>query len=92
MAVVVVKVRPGSSSRRIGPYADGVLTLAVTRPPADGEATAAARLLLAEALAVAPTRVRLTAGTRSRLKRFDVRGLSDDAAAERLGRYGSTAD
>jgi uncharacterized protein len=92
VAVVVVRVRPGSSSRRIGPYAEGVLSLAVTRPPADGEATEAARRLLAEALAVASSRVRLAAGARSRLKRFEVRGLSDDVASKRLGRYRSTAD
>jgi uncharacterized protein len=85
-------VRPGSSSRRIGPFADGVLVLAVTRPPSDGEATEAARRLLAEALTVAPTRVRLVAGARGRLKRFEVRGLSDAAAAELLGRYRSAAD
>jgi uncharacterized protein len=92
VAVIVVRVRPGSSTRRIGPYAEGVLSLAVTKPPADGEATEAARKLLAEALAVASSQVRLAAGAKSRLKRFEVRGLSDDAAAERLGRYRSSAD
>jgi uncharacterized protein len=92
VAVVIVRVRPGSPRRRIGPYVEGVLSLAVTRPPTHGEATEAARRLLAEALAVASSRVQLAAGPRSRLKRFDVHGLSDEVASERLGRYRSTAD
>jgi uncharacterized protein len=90
--VIVVRVRPGSSSQRIGPYAGGVLSLAVTRPPSGGEATAAARRLLAEALDVAPSRVQLVAGGRSRIKRFEVRNLPDDTAAARLDRYRPTAD
>jgi uncharacterized protein YggU (UPF0235/DUF167 family) len=92
VAVIVVRVRPGASGQRIGPYADGVLSLAVTRPPHGGEATDAARRLLAAAIGVAPSRVRLEAGGRSRLKRFEVSGLADAEAADRLGRYRSPAD
>jgi uncharacterized protein YggU (UPF0235/DUF167 family) len=64
-----------------------VLTLDVTRPPAGGEATEAARLLVAEALDVAPSGVRLVAGAKSRLKRFDVAALTDEAVASRLRQY-----
>jgi uncharacterized protein YggU (UPF0235/DUF167 family) len=87
MAMVAVRVRPSSARRRIGPYAEGVLTVDVTRPPADGEATEAARLLVAEALGIAPSRVRLVAGARSRLKRFEVAALTDAAVASRLRQY-----
>ena len=92
MAVIVVRVRPWASGPRIGPYVDGVLSLAVTRPPHGGEATEAARRLLAEAIDVAPSHVRLEAGGRSRLKRFQIAGLEDAEAADRLGRYRSPAD
>ena len=92
MAVVVVRVRPGASSQRISPYADGVLSMSVTRAPHDGEASVSARRLRAEALGVAPSRVRLQAGGRSRVTRFEVAGLADGAAAERLGRYRLPAD
>jgi uncharacterized protein len=92
VAVIVVRVRPGASSQRIGPYADGVLNVSVTRLPHDGEATEAARRLLAEALGVAPSGVRLEAGGRSRIKRFQVAGLAEDDAAERLGRYRPPGD
>jgi uncharacterized protein YggU (UPF0235/DUF167 family) len=92
VAVIVVRVRPGASSQRIGPYADGVLSLAVTRHATGGEATDAARRLLAEAIGVAPSRVRLEAGGRSRLKRFQVFDLADAQVADRLSRYRSAAD
>ncbi|HEX5579637.1 MAG TPA: DUF167 domain-containing protein [Candidatus Limnocylindria bacterium] len=92
MAVIIVRVRPGAARQRIGPFAAGVLSLAVTRPPQDGEATEAARRLLAEAVGVAPSRVRLQSGARSRLKRFQVNGLADDVAAERLARHRSPSD
>jgi hypothetical protein len=87
LAVVTVRVRPGSASDRIGPYADGVLSLSVTRPPAEGEATEAARRLLARALEIPPSTVRLVAGARSRTKRFEAAGLTDAAASSRLARY-----
>ena len=92
MSVIVVRVQPGASGQRIGPYADGVLNLAVTRKPQGGEATDAARRLLAQAIGVAPSRVRLEAGRRSRLKRFQVFDLGDAEVADRLGRYRSAAD
>ncbi|HET6745602.1 MAG TPA: DUF167 domain-containing protein [Candidatus Limnocylindria bacterium] len=92
MAVIAVRVRPSSSSDGIGPYADGVLVLSVTRPPADGEATRAAHRLLAKALKMPPSQVRLIAGARGRLKRFDAPGLTDADLAERLSRYRPRAD
>jgi uncharacterized protein YggU (UPF0235/DUF167 family) len=86
VAVVSVKVVPGAGAERIGPYADGVLHLRVTRPPAEGQATEAARRLLARALGVPPSGVLLRSGAHSRTKRFEALGLSDAAALARLRR------
>jgi uncharacterized protein YggU (UPF0235/DUF167 family) len=86
VAVLTVKVVPGVGSERIGPYADGVLHIRVTRPPADGQATEAARRLLARLLGVPPSSVLLLSGTRSRIKRFEALGLSDAMALDRLQR------
>ena len=87
MAVIIVRVRPGSDADRIGPYTEGVLSLSVTRPPAEGAATDAARRLLARALQIPPSTVRLVAGVRSRTKRFQAAGLTDAMASRRLARY-----
>jgi uncharacterized protein YggU (UPF0235/DUF167 family) len=86
VAVVSVRVVPAASAARIGPYVDGVLHLRVSRPPYDGQATEAARRLLARALGVPPSSVLLRAGARSRTKRFEAVGLSEAAALARLRR------
>jgi hypothetical protein len=83
-----VRVTPRAVVDRAGPYADGVLHLRVTRPPADGEANRAVVGLLARALAVAPSTIRLVAGARSRTKRFAVLGLSEAELESRLAALG----
>jgi uncharacterized protein YggU (UPF0235/DUF167 family) len=86
VTTVTVRVTPRAASERTGPYVDGVLDLRVTRPPADGEATDAARRLLAAALGVPQSRVQLASGARSRTKRFDVAGMAPAAAEAALRR------
>ena len=87
MAPVTVRVMPRASAERIGPYVGGTLELRVSRPAVDGQATEAARRLLADGLAVAPSTVRLVSGARSRLKRFEVFGMDAGALASALERY-----
>jgi uncharacterized protein YggU (UPF0235/DUF167 family) len=60
----------------------------VTRPPADGEANAAIRRVVGEALRLAPSRLRLVSGERSRTKRFAVEGLAPAELAARLAAIG----
>ncbi|HEX2140885.1 MAG TPA: DUF167 domain-containing protein [Candidatus Limnocylindria bacterium] len=84
MASLTVRVTPRASSRRVGPYRDGVLQVRVTRPPADGEANRAVQDLLAAAADVSRGRVRLVAGERAREKRFEVDGLTDAELTARL--------
>jgi len=87
VAFVTVRVTPRAASERIGPYHDGVLELRVVRPPAHGQATDAARRLLADGLGVPPSAVRLASGARSRVKRFEVVGKAADAVEVALRRY-----
>jgi len=68
-AEIAVRVTP--AARRASVEAgDGVLRIAVTEPPEDGRATAAAQAALARAMGVAKTRLRLVRGARSRDKVF----------------------
>jgi uncharacterized protein YggU (UPF0235/DUF167 family) len=79
--VIAVRVRP--RSRAGASVVDGILTLSVAAPAVDGRATEAARRLLAEALGVAPSRVRVRSGARSRRKAYEVVDMAPDQA-ERL--------
>jgi uncharacterized protein YggU (UPF0235/DUF167 family) len=88
--VVEVRAHPRSSRDGVGPFRAGVLHLRSTRPPADGEANAALRRLLADALGIAPSRVRLVSGERGRTKRYEVDGLSAEALAQRLAVIGGS--
>jgi hypothetical protein len=85
---LTVRAHPRAASESIGPWSDGVLHVRVTRPPADGEANAAIRRAVAEALDVAPSRLRLVSGERGRTKRFAVHGLAPAELAARLAAIG----
>ena len=89
IAELNVRVTARADADRAGPYADGLLHVRVTRPPADGEANRAVIGLLARALGVPPSSVDLVGGARSRTKRFAVRGLS---GAELRARLAALAD
>jgi len=84
-----VRVTPRADAERAGPYADGLLHVRVTRPPADGEANRAVISLVARALGVPRSTIDLVGGARSRSKRLAVRGLS---AAELQARLAALAD
>lgn len=75
-------VMPRAASDRIGPFREGVLQVRVTRPPTDGDANRAVLRLVARAIDVPITRVRLAGGVRGRRKRVSVDGI-DAAELER---------
>jgi hypothetical protein len=83
-----VAVTPRSAADRVGPFVDGVLRVRVTRPPADGEANRAVIRLVARALELAPSRMALVSGERSRRKRLRVDGIGDEELARRLAGIG----
>ena len=73
-----VKVQPKASRDQVAGYREGVLQLRVTAPPDKGRANAAVVSLLAQALGVAKSRVRIVRGQTSRDKLVTVESLSPE--------------
>jgi len=71
-----VLVQPRASRARIGPRHDGRIKIAVTAPPADGEANAAVIDVVAKALGVPRGAVEVIAGATSRRKTLRVTGAT----------------
>ena len=91
-AVLAVRAHPRAARDAVGPVLDGVLQVRVTRPATDGEANAAVRRLVADALGMAPSRLRLVGGERAQLKRYEVEGILPAELAARIGRIGNGTD
>jgi hypothetical protein len=72
-------------SEIVGWRADGALSLRVAAPPVEGQANAAVSALLARALGVPPSAVRVTHGARGRDKLVRVEGLAPADIRRRLG-------
>lgn len=89
--LIDVRLRPRASRAGVGGIREGALELSVCAPPIEGEANAAARDLLAEALGVSRARVALHAGAKSRRKVFRVEGLDAPGALRRLETAGKSA-
>jgi len=70
-----IRVVPRASKNGIDGLRGGRIVVRVTAPPVDGAATAAAVSVLADALDVAPTTIRVVAGQTSRNKAVTVAGL-----------------
>ena len=73
-----IKVQPKASRDQVVGYREGVLQLRVTAPPDKGRANAAVVSLLALALGVAKSRVRIVRGQTSRDKLVTVESLSPE--------------
>ena len=65
---IKVRVQPKASSNQVLGWVDDVLRLRVTAPPERGQANQAVVSLLADALGIARSRVRITRGHASRDK------------------------
>jgi uncharacterized protein YggU (UPF0235/DUF167 family) len=88
--VLRLRVRPRSSRRGVLGAGAGMLSVGVAAPPEGGKATAEAMKVVASWLGVAPSRLRLISGARSRSKRILVSGETAASVrrlvAEGLGR------
>jgi uncharacterized protein (TIGR00251 family) len=80
-----VRVQPRAGRDEIVGERAGTLLVRLTAPPVDGRANEALCRLLARRLRVAPTRVTLLRGARSRDKVVRVEGLSSTEIAHSLG-------
>lgn len=83
MARIAVRVQP-RSSRLAWQVVDGCIKVWLTAPPEGGKANAQLCTLLAEAVGVPKTNVRVSRGHTSRDKHVDVDGLSESEVLKRL--------
>ncbi|HVM53874.1 MAG TPA: DUF167 domain-containing protein [Acidimicrobiales bacterium] len=84
--VLRVHVQPGAGRTAVrGRYGDA-LKVSVAAPPQGGRANQAVADLLASVLGVKPAAIALVGGETNRAKRFEVKGLEADDAADRLQR------
>lgn len=81
-----VRLTPRASREEVTLKPDGTLVVRVSAPPVDGRANDALERAVASALRVAPSRVRLVRGARSRDKTVQIDGLDAVAVRERLAR------
>jgi uncharacterized protein len=88
--ILPVRAQPGARKAGIlGEYA-GALKVAVTAPPEDGRANKALIDLLARALNLKRSQVKLLSGETSRGKRFLVQGMPKRQLATLLAAFGQT--
>ena len=84
MATITVRVNSRASRRGVQRGPGGRLIVRVQAAPENGRANDEAEKTLAHALGVPRSAVSLRAGARSRLKVFEVEGLSSEELAERV--------
>lgn len=84
MAEIAVRLRPRGHRDELIGVEDGVLQARVTAPPVDGKANKALCRLIAKRVGVAPSRVTLVRGAKSRHKLVRVEGLDPDQLLARL--------
>ena len=88
-ARIRVRVIPRGGRDAIDGWDGDVLRTRVSPPATDGKANDALIRLVAGALGVPRSSVRLAAGRRSRVKLLEVDGVSDEDVRERLQRNGA---
>lgn len=84
-----MRLRPRGGRDELIGMRDGVLQARVTAPPLDGKANRALCKLIAKRLGVAPSRVSVVRGEKSRDKLVRVEGIELDALEEALGSGGT---
>jgi uncharacterized protein (TIGR00251 family) len=81
---VSVRLRPRGRGDALLGFEDGVLRARVSAPPTDGRANRALCKLIAAEIGVAPSRVSVVHGAKSRDKVVEVESLGADELTERL--------
>jgi uncharacterized protein YggU (UPF0235/DUF167 family) len=83
-ARVSVRLRPRGRGDALLGFEGGVLRARVSAPPTDGRANRALCRLIADRLGVAPSRVSVVHGAKSRDKVVEVESVGPEVLAERL--------
>ena len=81
---ISIRVQPRASRNAVVGWTGDTLNIRLTAPPVEGAANRACLQFLAEILDVAPSRISLEAGEKSREKRFRVAGLTSEAARAKI--------
>ena len=84
MAQIRVRLTPRAAREHIAPGEGDGYVVRVTAPPVDGRANDALCRLIARRAGVAPSRVTLVRGAKSREKTLSVEGLDAATLRERL--------
>jgi uncharacterized protein len=87
-ARIEVRLRPRGHADELLGFEGGVLQARVAAPPVDGKANKALCRLLAKRLGVAPGRVSVARGEKSRQKLIEVEGLEGAELRAALGGEG----
>lgn len=87
-ARIEIRVQPRASRNAISGMRAGILRIRVTAPPVDGQANAAAIALLAQALDLPKSAIRLVRGASSREKTLAVESMSQEELNQRLNLLG----
>lgn len=82
--LLTCRVSPRAGRTAIKGIRDGMLLVALASPPVEGKANEALIRHLAAILHVAPSRIEILRGERTRIKRLLVRGLSAEELLQRL--------
>ena len=83
---IKIRLQPRAARDEIVGERNGALLVRLTTPPIEGRANKAVCRFLARQLGIAPTRVSLLKGTRSRDKVVQVEGLTSEQIAQTLQR------
>ncbi len=83
-ALVRVRLTPRAAREEVRMRDDGVLVVRVSAPPVEGRANAALERAVARALRIAPGRVQVVRGARSREKTLRIEGLGAAELRRRL--------
>lgn len=82
--ILSVRVQPGAKRTALIGERGGALKIAVAAPPVEGKANAALIDFLKELFRVKKSQVELIQGEKSRVKVLLLRGITMDAASEKL--------
>lgn len=82
---IAIYVTPKSVREAIAGWRGGELSVAVNAPPEDGKANAAASAVVAKALGVPKSAVRVVRGHTSRHKQLEIDGVDPAAVLDAFG-------